>query len=438
MPPVLRSALKTRKEWGYLLPLPLIAGRDDRGLGARLGAEEGGSLLLDGAPAPAPEHAPAAAEERRSLLLETIAVRFAASIIMHAQSLYCVFLFDGEFHSVASSFAGAALEGVFFLSAIIALLEGITFCWWGGLANLSSDLKAVHNVPNSRLAHSSSIWRACLILILVPIAVGTILSDVGFQQKTGGERPDMWVILAHIKNFSSGAKAEFKDSSKGAVHLILGGVTTSGLTFLICVLHQKRRRRLLLRRKRTAETHGSDAAMHGVIALGIIVMIALYLSGAWMPIFHTYVSICGSFFLSPPGSKAMASALYIDPAIITEQSLNSPNVILVMHESLSGELMMTSDAAVKATPFFHSMLQSEKDYFVFEHTRAVSGDTTDALTVMHAGCNPLDHKTSREYALNTTVATEFKKRGYDTVSFSSRGLVRTTCTCCLERSKRAS
>ena len=66
MPPVLRSALKTRKEWGYLLPLPLIAGRDDRGLGARLGAEEGGSLLLDGAPAPAPEHAPAAAEERRA------------------------------------------------------------------------------------------------------------------------------------------------------------------------------------------------------------------------------------------------------------------------------------------------------------------------------------------------------------------------------------
>ena len=33
MPPVLRSALKTGKEWGYLLPLPLIAGRDDRGLG---------------------------------------------------------------------------------------------------------------------------------------------------------------------------------------------------------------------------------------------------------------------------------------------------------------------------------------------------------------------------------------------------------------------
>ena len=73
---------------------------------------------------------------------------------------------------------------------------------------------------------------------------------------------------------------------------------------------------------------------------------------------------------------------------------------------------MTSDTAVKAMPFFHSMLtasqsrqpsesskkeydksnNNDKNYFVFEHTRAVSGDTTDALTVMHSRCNPLDHK----------------------------------------------
>jgi hypothetical protein len=134
-----------------------------------------------------------------------------------------------------------------------------------------------------------------------------------------------------------------------------------------------------------------------------------------------YLSVCGSFFLSPPGSKAMVAAV---PSMMMKPPA-SPNVILIMHESLSGETMMTQPSSVKATPFFHRMMESEhEDYFVFEHARTVSGDTTDCLTAIQSGCNPLSHqRTSRDLALQTTLGTEFKKQGFDTVSFSSHVLV---------------
>ena len=165
-----------------------------------------------------------------------------------------------------------------------------------------------------------------------------------------------------------------------------------------------------------------------VLFIGLTLLSTLYMAGAWMPIFHTYVSVVGSLFMSPRGSKAMSVALQLDHTSVTTKTKTTtasmPNVILVMHESLSGELMMTQESSVKATPFFHKMMKSdEEDYFVFEHARTVSGDTTDAISAIHSGCNPLDHGKSREFAFKTTFATEFKKEGFDTVSFSSRGLV---------------
>mmetsp|Transcript_4547 Transcript_4547/g.5039 ORF Transcript_4547/g.5039 Transcript_4547/m.5039 type:complete len:940 (+) Transcript_4547:226-3045(+) len=410
------------------------------------------------------------------LLWETIVVRFVASIILHAQSLYCVFVFDGKFYSTFISFLGAGLEGVCFISTIVSLMGGVRaindnnhnrnnhcpslnekdtkkkICLLDQYSSLLKLIKPAFIVPSIL----SILWRICLIILLIPIAIGAIISDAGFQQKTGGERPDMWVILAHIKNFSSGAKAEFKDSQKGAWRLVLGSLTTVGLTCLMCLWHERRQRVTQLRRQ---QRNGTPKMTIILTLIGILTMITLYLSGAWMPIFHTYMSICGSFFLSPPGSKEMAKSLQIEknPSDVIKSSFinnhnldyaehklsRQPNVILVIHESLSGEVVMTSDTAVKAMPFFHSMLttsqsgqpsesskkeydksnNNDNNYFVFEHTRAVSGDTTDALTVMHSGCNPLDHKgKSRDYALNTTLATEFKKQGYDTVSFSSRGM----------------
>lgn len=147
-----------------------------------------------------------------------------------------------------------------------------------------------------------------------------------------------------------------------------------------------------------------------------------------MPIFHTYASLTGSLFLSPPGSSpALTAALLVRavPADIpraADGTTPAPNVVLLVHESLSGEFPLTRAAQARRMPFLHRMKESRDEYFLFEHARTVSGDTADAMSAIHTGCLPLDHREGKAFALNTTLATQFKRRGYETVSFSSREL----------------
>merc|ERR1711957_784511 len=74
----------------------------------------------------------------------------------------------------------------------------------------------------------------------------------------------------------------------------------------------------------------------------------------------------------------------------------------------------------KSMPFFQQMLHSDVEYFVFENARTVAGDTADAMSAIQTGCLPLNHRQGREVALNTSIATEFKRKGFETVSISSR------------------
>ncbi|KAL7462166.1 hypothetical protein ACHAXS_002557 [Conticribra weissflogii] len=140
-----------------------------------------------------------------------------------------------------------------------------------------------------------------------------------------------------------------------------------------------------------------------------------------MPIFHTYASLCASFFFEPPGSSASRprTSLKFD-----HNAKDSPNVLLIIHESLSGEYSLTHDSAVQAMPFFQEMFQSNRtDFFVFENSRSVSGDTADCVTAITSGCLPLDHPEGLDVALSDNLATQAQMRGFDTISFSSRKLV---------------
>lgn len=348
------------------------------------------------------------------LFWETIAIRFLASLILHSQSLYYTFKFHGLSLDALSCTVGAGIEGVFQISAITLLLRGI----WRGHLSETPVKKQCSCSP--AFFCNLSFWRIGIIIFLVATSIGVLLSDVGFQQKTGGERPDMWALMSHVMNFTSGIKGEFKDGGKGAMKLIYGCVSTVGTTAIVCLLQEIRVARYTAAGDITEQQPRKKIRTVGVV--GFAFMVFLYMTGSWMPIFHTYLSVCGSFVLSPPGSKAMAAALQIDPSMTSSPRKKAPNVVLVLHESLSGELMMTHDSSAKATPFFHKMLKSEEEYFVFEHARTVSGDTTDAISAIQSGCNPMDKK-SRDLALKTTFATEFKKQGFDTVSFNSRIMV---------------
>lgn len=357
------------------------------------------------------------------LYRETLWVRFLAGILLHIQSLYYTFKFHGLSRDSVWCTIGAGMEGMFFISIFIWSFRGI---WCAGSKtdsnsdSSSSPMKPSFSSVLHRYMPNLSLWRIGVCLFLLVTAIAVILSDVGFQQKTGGERPDMWVILSHIRNFSSGVKGEFKDSSKGAMTLIYGCLTSLSMTVAVCIAQEKRVAKFIPGGGDILLLKPNKTLVVGISAL--LFMVILYMTDSWMPIFHTYASVTGSCFLSPPGSKEMTAALRINPFNMKRPRKGAPNIVVVMHESLSGELMMTHESSAKATPFFHEMLKSQDEYFVFEHARTVSGDTVDALSAIQSGCDPVDHKESRHYALKTTLATEFKSQGYKTVSFSSRGL----------------
>ena len=75
--------------------------------------------------------------------------------------------------------------------------------------------------------------------------------------------------------------------------------------------------------------------------------------------------------------------------------------------------------------FFESCYTPKMTMFVFKDARTVSGNNTDALAAIQSCCLPLDHEKGgeRTKALSASTRAEFKRRGFDTISFSSRALV---------------
>jgi len=160
--------------------------------------------------------------------------------------------------------------------------------------------------------------------------------------------------------------------------------------------------------------------------LGVLFLLAalLYSVGAWMPIFNTYASLLGGFIFAPPGwTKDLDMALTVDKQVAKELDSNAPNVILIVHESMSGETVLSQEYASQKMPFVRKMMQSNKNdggFYIFENSRTVSGDTADAFTTIASGCLPLNHRSGLKDALKTTIGNEFLKKGYQTVSISSR------------------
>jgi hypothetical protein len=246
------------------------------------------------------------------------------------------------------------------------------------------------------------------------------------MKKTGShEMPDMWVLMEGIKNVKAYAKSELSSDANCEVWFLILMLAFCAIPSAMLIFgigaraseHTNKSSRLLYR--------GKNPRKRVIGAIGslflIVPSIVLYWRGAWMPIFHTYSSLIGSLIFSPPGSEGIE----LTPLGLPLQNSKGkiPNVVFVIHESLSGEHMLTSTAYSKMMPFVEQMMHSKDEYFVFENVRTVSGDTVDAVTALQSGCLPLNHEEGRETALKTTLATQFKARGYDTVSFSSNVLV---------------
>ena len=136
---------------------------------------------------------------------------------------------------------------------------------------------------------------------------------------------------------------------------------------------------------------------------------------AWTPVTHAFLCFAGRWFFVPGGQYKFETS--VQP-ITTPDSTTQPNVIYLVHESLSGSILEKTAGGRKAAPFFHSLLENNDDFYVFPHARSVSGDTRDCSTALLTGCLPFDEP-GRKIAYGRSIGTEFKRRGYATMSVTS-------------------
>lgn len=326
---------------------------------------------------------------------QSLLAQFGASLMLHFQGLMTLQSVDGRAKIMLQAVVGAGLEGIFVLSLMVTLLQ-----------------------KNSQPLATGFV---CLLGI---VSTMFLCSMTTFMRKTGlPTLPDMFVVILGLKEARTSIKAEFSDDLWGTISRLVGAYA--------CALPAAF---LVWREGRRDKKKGLDSMMppstltltppllqrrRSIIYFFVLFMILVfdYCSGAWVPIFHVYASMCGSLIFSAPGSSSAHIALLEKSGASKEAA---PNLMLFIHESMSGEFPLTKEENLELMPFLKKMIQSnDGEFFVFENPRTVSGDTAHAIPAIVSGCLPLNED-GIVASQSTNMATQAKMRGYQTLSFSSR------------------
>jgi len=326
---------------------------------------------------------------------QSIRAQFCTSLMFQFQGLMTLQANDGRTLAMLKGVAGAGLEGIFLLSLMIMLLS------------------------------KRRLWANVLVCVLGIVSIMCLYSTVTFMRKTGSPSlPEMSMVISGLRDARSYIKAEGKDDMRAMIKGVLGAYV-SGVPSAILVWSVGRRddnATLNNRRAPNVEQHriSNKQCCRSVLYFSVLFMALaiLYCYDAWAPIFHIYASVCGSFIFPPPGSsEAYTETIEQGKPAATA---DSTNLILLIHDSLSGEYAMTRKEAVEKMPFLQKKFQSnDGDFFVFENARTVSGDTIDCVPAIVSGCLPLNKREGAATAYSTNMATQAKMRGYQTLSFSS-------------------
>eukprot|EP00986_Skeletonema_menzelii_P000402 scaffold111_cov142-Skeletonema_menzelii.AAC.25 len=307
---------------------------------------------------------------------------------MHFQGLMTLNAIDGRQTMMLNGIAGACLEGIFLLSLMILLLK--KRCWWANVA-------------------------VCLLGV---VSINSLLSMETFMRKIGDPSlPSMFIVIAGLREARAHLKGEATNDMKGLITGLIEAYSLA-LPAAIVVWREAKRKDYDEDSYSTSRTSTiMKKRQHVLFFFGLFVALATtYYLDSWLPIFHVYASACGSLIFSPPLSGS--TKILQERGRLKKEA--APNLVLLIHESLSGEYTMTREEAVKLMPFLQMKFQSnDEEFFVFENMRTVSGDTVDCVPAIVSGCLPL-HEKGLKSAYSTNMATEAKKRGYQTVSFSSR------------------
>ena len=401
--------------------------------------------LLD--PTPVIESYLATTTPRTKILTMT-----AAALLMHGPGLWYQLAYVYTMGSICAALLGSLLEGLFLLVVLQVLFQTAQKTWQQLVALLEqqqSNQKNHQNLPlrtDLLLASVNMLWRILLILGLMLVILFCIAGDYSFQVMSGGEQADMWVLAA---GFQQGGKAiitaQFQHDPMGAMErmmlpsvFVVAGIIV--MTLPRCRYYESNKNagyhqlstifsgeELEKRAQETSDSlSGTSPHINWILVCGGLAILS-YALGCWCPVFHASLSFMGSFVFTSEGSLtsienvmvlASATTTAATAAAAAAAAAKPPNVIYMVHESLSGAYALDRPEGRKATPFFHELMDHEDDFYVFNKARSVSGDTRDCLTTLATGCLPVTQE-GKALAYGRSIATEFKRQGYSTASFST-------------------
>ena len=283
-------------------------------------------------------------------------------------------------------------------------------------------------------------WLACcLSFIRITLALSTILfwfvatfGDLMFQQQTHGVMPSLWIVAAGLKDPSVHLSVQVQNPFQrkrfmDGAYRVLQGLAV-GCALLLCQSLDARsyskdccrQTSSLLPRKSCNNQHKDDKKNIASRWRTLLLLLILYsFCGAWAPVTNLACAIVGFMILTPPGSRDSRKRTQSGNANFSSRSNIRPNVIVVVHESLSGWALETSRGK-DATPFYQSLHEKPHTY-VFGRARTVAGTTTIATPAILTGLLAYDHEGVSVLEESTSLAADFKMAGYDTGSFVSYG-----------------
>ena len=148
-------------------------------------------------------------------------------------------------------------------------------------------------------------------------------------------------------------------------------------------------------------------------------------NGAWAPLTNLFFFAHGQYATILPQPSIYAEPLAgkhmlptdLTGTLIAKNSTQRPNVIMVVHDSLSSRALQTARGR-DAAPFWHHTMGQNPDIYQYTNTLAAAGITQIGTPAILTGLVPYDDD-GADAVRRASPAQLFKEAGYHTASFSS-------------------
>ena len=287
--------------------------------------------------------------------------------------------------------------------------------------------------------HRSLVGALCVTWVIAS------WGDYVFESESRGLIPTMWVIAPGLKDPAVHAGVQMRNHKDvfvgGLIRCLVGLCIASGYAWIVHSFcssaystkrsspyfkdWQKNARYISINNLRDLFNALKTSRPLG---FNIVALLTLFLFGAWAPLTNLTFCIIGIFLLTPPGGAMGKSKVTLPTIRASSSNIRSnqqqrrttppPNVILFVHESLSGAAMQSA-RGIDAAPFFHSM-RSNPNFYDFQFARTTAGTTPIATPSLLTGLMPFDDD-GVELVKRASLASDFKRLGYDTSCFAAYG-----------------